>query len=117
MTKARTPYDTVVVSGGFDPVHIGHVRMILAASQYGDVIVVANSDSWLYRKKGFVFNFQYNENGKMQWMAIGPGANLLQAGLKTPALRFSIKARHVIVQNAIFFSKMDIPLKVSRSQV
>ena len=55
MTKARTPYDTVVVSGGFDPVHIGHVRMILAAAQYGDVIVVANSDSWLFRKKGFVF--------------------------------------------------------------
>ena len=55
MTKAKTPYDTVVVSGGFDPVHIGHVRLILAAAEYGDVIVVANSDSWLYRKKGFVF--------------------------------------------------------------
>ena len=55
MTKAKTPYDTVVVSGGFDPIHIGHVRLILAAAQYGDVIVVANSDSWLYRKKGFVF--------------------------------------------------------------
>ena len=55
MTKAKTPYDTVVVSGGFDPVHIGHVRMILGAAEYGDVIVVANSDSWLYRKKGFVF--------------------------------------------------------------
>ena len=55
MTKAKTPYDTVVVSGGFDPVHIGHVRLILGAAEYGDVIVVANSDSWLYRKKGFVF--------------------------------------------------------------
>jgi len=53
--KQRTPYDTVVVSGGFDPVHIGHVRMILGAHEYGDVIVVANSDSWLFRKKGFVF--------------------------------------------------------------
>lgn len=46
---------TVMVSGGFDPVHIGHIRMILDASNYGDVIVVANSDDWLYRKKGFVF--------------------------------------------------------------
>jgi len=53
--KQKTPYDTVVVSGGFDPIHIGHVRMILAAGEYGDVIVVANSDSWLFRKKGFVF--------------------------------------------------------------
>ena len=29
--------------------------MIIDASKYGDVIVVANSDSWLFRKKGFVF--------------------------------------------------------------
>ena len=46
---------TVMVSGGFDPVHAGHIRMIRAAAEYGDVIVIANSDGWLYRKKGFVF--------------------------------------------------------------
>ena len=46
---------TIMVSGGFDPVHIGHIRMILDAARYGDVIVVANSDDWLFRKKGFVF--------------------------------------------------------------
>ena len=46
---------TVMVSGGFDPVHAGHIRMIRAAAKYGDVIVVANSDDWLFRKKGFVF--------------------------------------------------------------
>ena len=46
---------TVMVSGGFDPVHAGHIRMIRHAAQYGDVIVIANSDDWLYRKKGFVF--------------------------------------------------------------
>jgi len=46
---------TVMVSGGFDPVHAGHIRMIRAAAKYGDVIVIANSDDWLYRKKGFVF--------------------------------------------------------------
>lgn len=46
---------TVMVSGGFDPVHIGHIRMILDAATHGDVIVVANSDSWLFRKKGFTF--------------------------------------------------------------
>jgi cytidyltransferase-like protein len=46
---------TVMVSGGFDPVHVGHIRMILDASQYGDVIVIANTDHWLHRKKGFVF--------------------------------------------------------------
>jgi D-beta-D-heptose 7-phosphate kinase/D-beta-D-heptose 1-phosphate adenosyltransferase len=46
---------TVAVSGGFDPVHFGHVRMIQEASQFGDVIVILNSDDWLMRKKGFVF--------------------------------------------------------------
>ena len=44
-----------MVSGGFDPVHAGHIRMIREAAQYGDVIVIANSDNWLHRKKGFVF--------------------------------------------------------------
>jgi cytidyltransferase-like protein len=52
-TTEETP--TVMVSGGFDPVHAGHIRMIRDAAQFGDVIIVANSDDWLYRKKGFVF--------------------------------------------------------------
>ena len=46
---------TVMVSGGFDPVHIGHIRMIREASHWGRVIVVINSDEWLKRKKGYVF--------------------------------------------------------------
>ena len=46
---------TVMVSGGFDPIHVGHVRMILDAAEHGDVIVVANSDDWLKRKKGYIF--------------------------------------------------------------
>jgi len=45
----------VCVSGGFDPIHIGHVRMILDAAKFGRVIVIANSDEWLMRKKGYVF--------------------------------------------------------------
>ena len=51
----QTPYDTVCVSGGFDPVHIGHLRMIQEAAQHGQVIVIVNSDSWLMRKKGYIF--------------------------------------------------------------
>ena len=51
--KEKKP--TVMVSGGFDPIHAGHIRMIRHAAQFGDVIVIANSDDWLYRKKGFVF--------------------------------------------------------------
>ena len=51
----QTPYDTICVSGGFDPVHIGHLRMIQEAAQHGEVIVIVNSDDWLMRKKGYIF--------------------------------------------------------------
>jgi cytidyltransferase-like protein len=53
MSEQKKP--TVLVSGGFDPVHVGHIRMIREAGKYGDVIVIANSDEWLHRKKGFNF--------------------------------------------------------------
>ena len=46
---------TIVISGGLDPIHVGHVNMIQAAANLGDVIVVLNSDDWLKRKKGYVF--------------------------------------------------------------
>jgi len=55
MTEEEEKVATVMVSGGFDPVHVGHIRMIRAAAQHGDVIVIANSDQWLFRKKGFNF--------------------------------------------------------------
>lgn len=46
----------VAVSGGFDPLHHGHVRMFEEAKRLGDyLIVILNGDSWLMRKKGFVF--------------------------------------------------------------
>ena len=46
---------TICVSGGFDPVHIGHLRMIQEAAEYGHVVVIVNSDDWLMRKKGYIF--------------------------------------------------------------
>ena len=46
----------VAVSGGFDPLHVGHVRMFEAAKNLGDyLIVILNNDNWLRKKKGFVF--------------------------------------------------------------
>tara|TARA_Y100000592_G_C5464896_1_gene316142 strand:- start:1271 stop:1705 length:435 start_codon:yes stop_codon:yes gene_type:complete len=49
-------YDVVILSGGFDPVHIGHVKMVQAAAEIADVVVVGvNSDEWLTRKKGKPF--------------------------------------------------------------
>lgn len=46
----------VVVSGGFDPIHSGHLKMMERARALGDRLVVAlNSDDWLVRKKGQAF--------------------------------------------------------------
>jgi cytidyltransferase-like protein len=46
----------VAVSGGFDPVHIGHIRLFESARTLGDtLIVILNNDHWLMKKKGFVF--------------------------------------------------------------
>ena len=49
----ETPYDTVMISGGFDPIHVGHIRLIREAAKYGEVIVAMNSDEWIFRRKGF----------------------------------------------------------------
>lgn len=46
----------VVVSGGFDPIHSGHIRLIKEAKLLGNMLIVGiNSDEWLARKKGRAF--------------------------------------------------------------
>ena len=46
----------VAVSGGFDPLHVGHVRMFKKARALGDkLVVILNNDNWLRAKKGYAF--------------------------------------------------------------
>lgn len=46
----------VAVSGGFDPVHVGHIRMFREAKKLGDeLVVIVNNDNWLAKKKGKPF--------------------------------------------------------------
>ena len=46
----------MIVSGGFDPVHKGHLQMIEAARELADEVwVILNSNSWLRNKKGKAF--------------------------------------------------------------
>lgn len=48
--------NTVLVTGGFDPLHSGHIAYFKAAKKLGDKLVVGvNSDEWLTRKKGRPF--------------------------------------------------------------
>lgn len=47
---------TVAISGGFDPIHVGHIEMMKEAKALGDrLVVIVNNDNWLMAKKGFVF--------------------------------------------------------------
>jgi D-beta-D-heptose 7-phosphate kinase/D-beta-D-heptose 1-phosphate adenosyltransferase len=51
----------IIVSGGFDPIHSGHIAYFNDAKEYGDKLIVAlNSDEWLINKKGKFF-MPFNE--------------------------------------------------------
>lgn len=46
----------VAVSGGMDPLHLGHIQLFKGAKNLGDeLVVILNNDNWLKKKKGFVF--------------------------------------------------------------
>jgi len=46
----------VIATGGFDPLHSGHIEYLKCAAALGDVLIVGlNSDEWLKRKKGCYF--------------------------------------------------------------
>jgi len=46
----------VAVCGGFDPIHVGHIRHFRDAKKLGDsLVVMLNDDNWLMKKKGYVF--------------------------------------------------------------
>ena len=46
----------VLCTGGFDPIHKGHIDYLKAARALGDMLVVGvNSDAWLEKKKGYAF--------------------------------------------------------------
>ena len=47
--------DIVLVSGGFDPLHSGHISLIKDSSKHGNIVILLNSDKWLINKKGKFF--------------------------------------------------------------
>lgn len=57
--KSKTKKIVVAVSGGFDPIHIGHVRLFEAAKKLGnELVVILNNDNWLKKKKHHIFMHQ-----------------------------------------------------------
>ena len=56
MSRENRKKKIVVVSGGFDPIHVGHIRLFQEAKKLGDkLVVILNNDNWLRKKKGYVF--------------------------------------------------------------
>lgn len=56
MVKQNKKKIVVAVSGGFAPVHSGHIKLFEEAKKLGDeLVVILNNDNWLKKKKGFVF--------------------------------------------------------------
>jgi cytidyltransferase-like protein len=61
----------VLITGGFDPLHSGHIAYFKAAKQLGDILIVGiNSDAWLTRKKGIPF-MPYKERAEIVRNIIG----------------------------------------------
>ena len=49
------PVIYVLFTGGFDPVHSGHINCMKQAATLGNLVVAPNSDRWLAKKKGAAF--------------------------------------------------------------
>ena len=53
----------VLVTGGFDPLHSGHIQLLFEASKLGEKLIVGiNIDKWLIRKKKSFFCLSQREN-------------------------------------------------------
>lgn len=60
----------VIVTGGFDPIHAGHISYIKSARELGDYLVVGlNSDAWLTRKKGRPFMSWHDRSAVLSEMS------------------------------------------------
>ena len=71
----------VLVTGGFDPLHSGHIAYFTAAKKLGDKLVVGlNSDEWLTRKKGrrFIFSIMVNHHMSSKKAVTNACTQLLQ---------------------------------------
>jgi len=56
MPKTKNKKIVVAVSGGFDPIHVGHVRLFYAARALGDeLVVILNNDNWFSIKGRHIF--------------------------------------------------------------
>ena len=104
-----------IVSGGFDPIHEGHIRMIQAARENSDgVIVLTNSDAWLTRKHGKNFytlqtrqTIMENIKGVVDVLAFDDSDNSACDGLRL--VREKYPEAHLVFANGGDRNKTNIP--------
>lgn len=93
----------ILVTGGFDPLHSGHIEYIKAARQLGRVVVGVNSDAWLARKKSQAFmplkerlNIMYNLKDVMAAIEFDDSDGSAKNAIK--------KVREMFPRNTIVFA-------------
>lgn len=90
----------VVVSGGFDPIHIGHIRLFQEAKKLGDeLVVILNNDNWLKKKKVHIFMHE-KERREIIESIIGVDKVVLSSHPKNP--------KDMSISGEIFAIKPDI---------
>ena len=67
MKRKNKKQIVVAVSGGFDPVHLGHIHLFKQALKLGDkLVIILNNDHWLKKKKGYVFMPEKERKGILE---------------------------------------------------
>ena len=73
----------VAVSGGFDPIHVGHVRMFREAKALGDeLVVILNNDNWLRAKKINIFMPEEERKEVIEALAVVDRVVLTEHGMR-----------------------------------
>ena len=100
----------VAVSGGFDPVHIGHVRMFQGAKKLGDrLIVIVNCDEWLMRKKGKIFMNQDDRAEIIKAFAFVDDVYILESGRDDVGEALEKIKPHIFANGGDRKEEKDIP--------
>lgn len=108
--KKRKKEVIVAVSGGFDPVHVGHVRLFEEAKKLGDkLVVILNNDHWLMKKKGYVFMPQRERKELIQ--ALKPVDKVLLTRHKSNPKDMSVAKELRELKPNIFANGGDRPQK------
>jgi cytidyltransferase-like protein len=96
----------VAVSGGFDPIHIGHVRLFQEAKKLGDqLVVIINNDNWLHKKK--IHSFMPDSERKAVIAALKPVDKVILTGHKKNPSDMSVCAVLAKIKPDIFANGGD----------